>query len=102
MKFKIMSSVSKSIFIAEFKLNANAIQQYYGIYCYDYTGNGNEAISNDYLEIFGGYTNDQGLGKPVESAYFCGNFDDVNTAFPGFYSKFFRNFTTINEKLQAG
>ena len=97
MKFKIISSALNTIFITEFKMNANAIQQYYGIYCYDYTGNGNEAISNDYLDIFGGYTNDPSLGKAVESAYFCGNFDNVNIVFPGFYSKFFRKFTT-NEK----
>ena len=82
-----MSSALQIIFIIEFKMNVNLDQQYYGIYCHDYAGNGNEIISNDYLEIFGGYTDDPVLGKRVESAYFCGNFDNVNTAFPGFYSK---------------
>merc|ERR1712226_307806 len=63
-----------------FKLNTNLNADYwFGLYCFDYMGNGNPNISSDYLAILGASTSDLG----IESAHFCGVFDGFNNIFPG-------------------
>ena len=69
-----------------FKLNTNLNAEYwFGLYCFDYMGNGNPNISSDYLAILGASTSDLG----IESAHFCGVFDGFNNIFPGVKSKAF-------------
>ena len=58
--------------------------------CYDTTGI-NVAMSNDYVEVLGGYSFDNTTRVP--SAQHCGVFDGVIDVFPGIACELYRRYT---------